>query len=187
MSRNDSEGRYFFISAPLGSMLTTEGMWGRDGSSEGIPNQFVSSAAEGLIAVCSMKKRECSGDWRDSCDRFTGGIWESIPGLGSHSHPERWPHTSHPSAGISTPTHLDSFRMCSLNTSALYRNTSASAHIGQKHSFFWVRQQEGKMFWNHLQSLGQFTHRSLEITTVLDFTLLDHQMSVWTLLTECPE
>ncbi len=135
----------FFISAPLGSMLTAEGMRGRDGSSEGIPNQFVSSAAEGLIAVCSMKKRECSGDWRDSCDRFTGGIWESIPSLGSHSHPERWPHTSHPSAGISTPTHLGPFRMCSQNTSALYRNTSASARIGQKQSFFWVRQQEGKM------------------------------------------
>lgn len=32
------------------------------------------------------------------------------------------------------------------STSALYRNTSASKLIGQKHSFFWVRHQEGKMF-----------------------------------------
>ncbi|KAL1261663.1 hypothetical protein QQF64_006928 [Cirrhinus molitorella] len=41
MSRNDSEGRYFFISAPFGSALTAEGMRSSDGSSEGIPNQFV--------------------------------------------------------------------------------------------------------------------------------------------------
>ncbi len=85
MSRNDSEGRYFFISAPLGSMLTTEGMRGRDGSSEGIPNQFVSSAAEGLIAVCSMKKRNAQVTDGTAATVSQGGFgrashrWAAIP------------------------------------------------------------------------------------------------------------
>lgn len=130
--------RPFYHLLPLGSALTAEGMRGRDGSSEGIPNQFVRSDAEGLIAVCSMKKRERSGDGRGSCDRFTGGIWKSIPALGSHSHPERWPHTSHPSAGISTPTRLDPYRTYSLGSAGISRSplpderVSASGLVGQK-------------------------------------------------------
>lgn len=68
-------------------------------------------------------------------------------------------------------------------TSALYRNISASKLIGQKHSFFWVTQKArcSRMIYT-LQWSSNCIHGSLDITKVFHVTLLDHLMSVWTLL-----